>query len=88
MTFKHIQANSGLLYQVFEQYDPDNLLLKQAKQEALNQQMEQDMFYQALRKLNQKKDCGQASGAVYAVFFPDHGRQTQPNQHFFRNNRG
>ncbi len=55
MTFKHIQANSGLLYQVFEQYDPDNLLLKQAKQEALNQQMEQDMFYQALRKLNQKK---------------------------------
>lgn len=55
MTFKHIQANSGLLYQVFEQYDPENLLLKQAKQEALNQQMEQDMFYQALKKLNQKQ---------------------------------
>jgi ATP-dependent Lhr-like helicase len=55
MTFKHIQANSGLIYQVFEQYDPDNLLLKQARQEALNQQMEQEMFYQALRKLNQKQ---------------------------------
>lgn len=55
MTFKHIQANSGLLYQVFEQYDPDNLLLKQAKLEALNQQMEQDMFIQAIHKLNQKK---------------------------------
>jgi ATP-dependent helicase Lhr and Lhr-like helicase len=54
MTFKHIQANSGLLYQVFEQYDPDNLLLKQAKKEALNQQMEQDMFIKAIKKLNQK----------------------------------
>lgn len=55
MTFKHIQANSGLLYQVFEQYDPDNLLLKQAKKEALNQQMEQDMFIKAIKKLNQKQ---------------------------------
>lgn len=55
MTFKHIQANSGLLYQVFEQYDPDNLLLKQAKKEALNQQMEQEMFINAIKKLNQKQ---------------------------------
>lgn len=55
MTFKHIQANSGLLYQVFEQYDPENLLLKQAKKEALNQQMEQEMFIKAIKKLNQKK---------------------------------
>jgi ATP-dependent Lhr-like helicase len=52
MTFKHIQANSGLLFQVFEQYDTDNLLLKQARHEALNQQMEQEMFVEAMRKLN------------------------------------
>lgn len=55
MTFKHIQTNSGLLYQVFEQYDSENLLLKQAKKEALNQQMEQDMFIKAIKKLNQKQ---------------------------------
>jgi ATP-dependent Lhr-like helicase len=52
MTFKHIQANSGLLFQVFEQYDTDNLLLKQARHEALNQQMEQEMFVEAMRKLS------------------------------------
>lgn len=54
-TFKHIQANSGLLFQVFEQYDPENLLLKQAREEALNQQMEQEMFIQAIKKLNQQQ---------------------------------
>lgn len=54
-SFKHIQANSSLLFQVFEQYDPENLLLKQARQEALTQQMEQEMFVKALRKLNELK---------------------------------
>ncbi|MDG1278463.1 MAG: ligase-associated DNA damage response DEXH box helicase [Algoriphagus sp.] len=54
-TFKHIQANSSLLFQVFETYDPDNLLLKQAHQEALNSQVEQDKFILAMEKLNQQK---------------------------------
>lgn len=52
MTFKHVQANSSLLFQVFEQYDPENLLLKQAHKEALNQQMEQEKFVQAMKKIN------------------------------------
>lgn len=51
-TFKHIQSNSSLLFQVFEQYDPENLLLKQAQKEALNQQMEQEKFVQAIKKIN------------------------------------
>jgi len=54
-TFKHIQANSGLLYQVFNTYDPDSLLLKQAHQEALNAQLGQDKFIQAMEKLNKQK---------------------------------
>lgn len=54
-TFKHIQANSSLLYQVFNTYDPASLLLKQAHQEALNSQMGQDKFIQAMEKLNQQK---------------------------------
>jgi ATP-dependent Lhr-like helicase len=53
-SFKHIQANSGLLFQVFEEYDPENLLLKQARSEALNQQMEQEMFVAAVRKINRQ----------------------------------
>jgi ATP-dependent Lhr-like helicase len=54
-SFKHIQANSSLLFQVFEQYDPDNLLLKQARKEALNQQMEQEKFIRAMQKVNRQK---------------------------------
>ena len=55
VSFKHIQANSGLLFQVFEQYDPENLLLQQARAESLNQQMEQEMFIRAVQKLNRLK---------------------------------
>lgn len=51
-TFKHIQANASLLFQVFEQYDPDNLLLKQAHREAINQQLEEDKVIDAMDKLN------------------------------------
>ncbi|SFN84723.1 ATP-dependent helicase Lhr and Lhr-like helicase [Algoriphagus ornithinivorans] len=54
-TFKHIQANSSLLFQVFEQYDPDNLLLKQAHEEAINQQMDRDKLINALKKINRLK---------------------------------
>ncbi len=54
-SFKHIQANSSLLFQVFEQYDPENLLLQQARQEAINQQMEQEMLVTALKKINGMK---------------------------------
>lgn len=54
-SFKHIQANSSLLFQVFEQYDPDNLLLQQSRKEALNQQMEQEMLLNAMKKINRMK---------------------------------
>jgi ATP-dependent Lhr-like helicase len=53
-SFKHIQANSGLLFQVFEDYEPDNLLLKQARAEVLNQQMEQELLIEAVRKINKQ----------------------------------
>lgn len=54
-TFKHIQANSSLLFQVFESYDPDNLLLKQAHAEAINQQMDQEKMIKALKKINSQR---------------------------------
>jgi ATP-dependent helicase Lhr and Lhr-like helicase len=53
-SFKHIQANSGLLFQVFEDYEPNNLLLKQARSEVLNQQMEQELVVEAVRKINRQ----------------------------------
>ena len=69
-SFKHIQANSSLLFQVFEQYDPDNLLLKQARQEALNQQMEQEMFIRAMKKLNRSRFSIQYPSQFTPFSFP------------------
>ncbi|WP_439489557.1 ligase-associated DNA damage response DEXH box helicase [Algoriphagus sp.] len=54
-SFKHVQANSSLLFQVFEQYDPDNLLLKQAHGEVIDQQMEEDKMIHALQKINRQQ---------------------------------
>ena len=39
-TTKSLQVSSGLLFDVFSKYDPDNLLLDQAQREILEQQLE------------------------------------------------
>ncbi len=54
-TFRHIQANSSLLFQVFDTYDPENLLLKQAHREAVDQQVDQGKMVLALQKINRQK---------------------------------
>jgi ATP-dependent helicase Lhr and Lhr-like helicase len=38
---RHLQASAGLLFNVFNEYDPDNVLLRQAYQEVFDQQMEE-----------------------------------------------
>src|SRR5690606_36212705 len=37
---RHVQANSGLFFSVFENYDKDNLLLKEAYEEVFDFQLE------------------------------------------------
>jgi len=37
---RHLQASSGLLHDVFAEYDPDNLLLAQAIREVLERHLE------------------------------------------------
>lgn len=48
---RQLQASSGLLYDVFAKYDPDNLLLQQARREVLERQLEQVRMVQTLRRL-------------------------------------
>lgn len=50
-TSRHLQASSNLFYDVFSTYDPDNLLLKQAQREVLEQQLEQRRLVAVLRRL-------------------------------------
>ncbi|MGQ9808916.1 MAG: ligase-associated DNA damage response DEXH box helicase [Armatimonadota bacterium] len=48
---KQLQASSGLLYDVFARYDPDNLLLRQAREEVLDRQLERERMRQALERM-------------------------------------
>ena len=48
---RHLQASSNLFYDVFWEYDRDNLLLKQARREVLEQQLEERRMGQAMRRM-------------------------------------
>lgn len=48
---RQLQASSGLFYDVFRQYDPDNLLLAQAESEVLAQELEIGRLRDALRRI-------------------------------------
>ncbi len=52
---RHLQASSGLFYEVFAQYDPGNLLLHQAQREVLEQQLESSRLGRTLARLAQAR---------------------------------
>lgn len=52
---KQIQANSGLLYDVFSSYDPENLLLHQAQREVLERQLEASRLGETLIRLSKAR---------------------------------
>jgi ATP-dependent Lhr-like helicase len=52
---RHLQASASLLFSVFSEYDPDNLLLRQAYQEVMDQQMEEARLRDMLERIQQSK---------------------------------
>ncbi len=52
---RHLQASTSLIYKVFEEYDPENILMRQALQEVFFEQMEEDRLRAALRRIQQSK---------------------------------
>ncbi|HSC23487.1 MAG TPA: ligase-associated DNA damage response DEXH box helicase [Casimicrobiaceae bacterium] len=48
---RQLQASSGLLWDVFNEYDPDNLLLRQASREVLERQLEAPRLAAALARM-------------------------------------
>jgi ATP-dependent Lhr-like helicase len=59
---RHLQASASLLFNVFSEYEPGNLLLRQAYQEVLAQQMEETRLRDMLHRI-------QASEII--LTFPD-----------------
>ncbi|WP_285409780.1 ligase-associated DNA damage response DEXH box helicase [Pseudomonas sp. FR229a] len=52
---RQVQASSGLFFQVFKQYDADNLLLAQAGEEVLREELDIRRLEQTLARINQMK---------------------------------
>lgn len=50
---RHLQSSASLLFRVFLEHDPDNLLLRQAYQEVFSQQMEEVRLRNALERIQQ-----------------------------------
>ncbi len=50
---KHLQASASLLFRVFSEYDPNNILLRQAYHEVFEQQMEEVRLRTALERIQQ-----------------------------------
>jgi ATP-dependent helicase Lhr and Lhr-like helicase len=50
---RHLQASASLLFNVFSEYDPDNLLMRQSYQEVLDQQMEETRLRDMLERIQQ-----------------------------------
>ncbi len=54
-TLKSLQTSSGLLWDVFSQYDPANLLLAQSQREVLERQMDFHRLADTLRRLQNRQ---------------------------------
>ncbi len=52
---RHLQSSASLLFKVFSEYDPDNLLLRQAYNEVFAQQMEEQRLRAALQRIQHSK---------------------------------
>lgn len=52
---RHLQSSASLLFNVFCEYDPDNILLRQAYREVLENQMEETRLRNMLERIQQSK---------------------------------
>ena len=52
---RHLQASAGLLFNVFNEYDPHNVLLRQSFQEVFDQQMEEMRLREMLHRIQHSR---------------------------------
>jgi ATP-dependent Lhr-like helicase len=52
---RHLQASASLLFNVFSEYDPGNLLLRQSYNEVMEQQMEEARLRDMLERIQQSR---------------------------------
>ena len=52
---RHLQSSASLLFNVFAEYEPNNLLLRQAYNEVMEQQMEEERLRNMLERIQKSK---------------------------------
>ena len=52
---KHLQSSASLIFNVFREYEPGNLLIRQAYQEVFDQQMQEPRLRDMLHRIQQSK---------------------------------
>ncbi|NGP77279.1 ligase-associated DNA damage response DEXH box helicase [Balneolaceae bacterium YR4-1] len=52
---RHLQMSSGLFFDVFDEYEPDNLLLQQAYDEVLSYQLDEVRLRKALKRIQNQE---------------------------------
>jgi ATP-dependent Lhr-like helicase len=67
---KHLQNSASLLFNVFTEYDPKNILLRQAYQEVLDQQMEEVRLRNMLERIQKGNIAIQFPARLTPFCFP------------------
>lgn len=80
---KSLQSSSGLIFRVLEDYEPDNLLLRQAYTEVFNQQLEEARLQEAFDRISKSKIIVKYAKSFTPLSFPlkvDSLRGTMSNE--------
>lgn len=67
---KSLQASSGIIFQVLEEHEPENLLLRQAYMEVFNQQLEEPRLRAAFERIEKSKIIYTFSEGFTPLSFP------------------
>lgn len=67
---RHLQASASLIFQVLSEYEPNNILLRQAYQEVFDQQMEEQRLRDSLSRIGNSKIIITFPGTLTPFCFP------------------
>ncbi|QOW10494.1 ligase-associated DNA damage response DEXH box helicase [Kaistella flava (ex Peng et al. 2021)] len=67
---KNLQSSSGLIFNVLEDYDPENLLLKQAYSEVFFQQIDEARLVEAFNRIHESEIIIKNSNTFTPLSFP------------------
>lgn len=76
---RHLQASASLLFEVFREYESENVLIRQAYHEALQFQLEEFRLRQALQRIQKMKvvikECSKPSPFSFPILVDGLGRE-------------